>query len=167
MIPEREALSTSSVPALLQVGALPLRFEDGRAQVLLLTSRETKRWIIPKGWPMKGRKNWAAAAQEAKEEAGIVGRTDKKPIGSFLYFKRRAAHFDLCRVDVFVLSFDKRLDEYKEKGQREARWFPIEEAAELVEEPGLAALLRNLDIVRFAKPRRAKRAGGRSRKKRR
>src|SRR3978361_1985023 len=107
MIPKLEA--SSSVPALLQVGALPIRFEDGRAQVLLLTSRETKRWVIPKGWPMTGGKQWAAGAQGAKEEAGIVGRIDKKPIGSFLYFKRRAAHFDLCRVDVYTLHYDKRL----------------------------------------------------------
>src|SRR3954471_18775087 len=110
MKPASHSSAVSELPALTQVGALPIRFEDGRARVLLLTSRETKRWVIPKGWPMKGRKNWAAAAQEAKEEAGIIGRIDKKPIGSFLYFKRRAAHFDLCRVDVYTLHYDKRLD---------------------------------------------------------
>jgi 8-oxo-dGTP pyrophosphatase MutT (NUDIX family) len=144
----------ASPPALQQVGALPIRFENGKAETLLLTSRETKRWVIPKGWPMKGRKNWAAAAQEAKEEAGIIGRTDKKPVGSFLYFKRRAAHFDLCRVEVFVMHYEKRLDSYREKGQRDARWFGLDEAAEQVEEAGLAALLRDLDVVALAKPKR-------------
>jgi 8-oxo-dGTP pyrophosphatase MutT (NUDIX family) len=130
---------------LAQVAALPLTVgDDGVTRVLLLTSRETKRWIIPKGWPMKGRKPSEAAAQEAREEAGLVGRPSKKPIGSYTYFKRRDAHFDLCRVDVYVLTLDKQLKTWREKGQREAQWFTLEEAAELVEETGLVALLQDL-----------------------
>ncbi len=140
--------------ALRQVAALPIRFVDGRPEVLLLTSRERGRWVIPKGWPMKGKKNWAAAAQEAKEEAGVIGRTEKKPIGEFLYFKRRSAHFDLVRVEVFVLHYEKRLSSYREKGQRQAQWRDIDEAAEQVEEPGLAALLRELDLESLARPKR-------------
>ena len=135
----------SKSAALVQVAALPIRFaDDGSAQTLLLTSRETKRWIIPKGWPMKGRKPWEAAAREALEEAGVVGRPRKKPIGSYVYFKRQAAHFDVCRVDVYVLAFAKQLKTWREIGQREAKWFGLEEAAALVEEPGLVALLRQL-----------------------
>ena len=136
---------------LIQVAALPILFNVGSPKVLLVTSRETKRWVIPKGWPMKGKKNWAAAAQEAKEEAGIIGKTYKTPIGEFSYFKRRVAHFDLCRVEVYLLSFEKRLDVYREKGQREARWFELEDAAVAVEEPGLAAILRNFDFSPFYK----------------
>jgi len=162
MKPVMEPYSTSALPALIQVGALPVRFEDGRPEVLLLTSRETRRWVIPKGWPMKGKKNWAAAAQEAKEEAGVVGKTRKTPIGNFLYFKRRAAHFDLCRIEVYLLDFEKQLDSYREKGQRETRWFAIDEAREAVEEPGLAALLGDLDFIAFRKavPERGKKRGG-------
>ena len=137
---------------LFQIAALPVRFEDGKPEVLLVTSRETRRWVIPKGWPMKGKKNWAAAAQEAREEAGVIGKTLKRPVGEFYYFKRRAAHFDLCRVEVYLLGFEKRLEVYREKGQREARWFQLEEAAEAVEEPGLAALLRDLDFGQLQKP---------------
>src|SRR5271168_308516 len=86
-----------------QVAALPIRvLAGGKPQILLLTSRETRRWVIPKGWPMKGRKPWEAAAIEALEEAGIEGRARKKSIGNFLYFKRRDAHFDLCRVEVYL-----------------------------------------------------------------
>jgi 8-oxo-dGTP pyrophosphatase MutT (NUDIX family) len=133
-----------------------VRFEEGRPQVLLLTSRGTKRWVIPKGWPMRGKKNWAAAAQEAKEEAGVIGKTYKKPVGEFLYFKRRAANFDLCRVEVYVLSFEKRLESYREKGQREVRWFALENAPEHVQEPGLMALLQGLDLTRFYKPAKLK-----------
>jgi 8-oxo-dGTP pyrophosphatase MutT (NUDIX family) len=144
----------SNFPALRQVGALVVRFVNDRTEMLLLTSRETKRWVIPKGWPMKGMHNWAAAAQEAREEAGILGRMHKKPIGGFLYFKRRNAQFDLCRVEVYVLEYEKVLAHYREKGQREARWFSIDEAAEHVEEPGLMELLRGLDAGSLRKTKR-------------
>ena len=129
----------------VQVAALPLTIgEDGVTRVLLLTSRETKRWVIPKGWPMKGRKPYEAAAQEALEEAGVTGQAKKKPIGTYTYFKRREAHFDVCRVDVYLLVVKKQLKAWREKGQREARWFTLDEAADLVQEPGLIALLRNV-----------------------
>ena len=131
----------------VQVGALAIRFDgNGELQILLLTSRESRRWIIPKGWRMKGRTPWEAAAQEALEEAGVVGRPRKKPIGSYIYFKRRKAHFDVCRVDVFVLAFAKQLKTWREIGQRDIQWFTLSEAADLVEEPGLAALIRELDV---------------------
>jgi 8-oxo-dGTP pyrophosphatase MutT (NUDIX family) len=129
----------------VQVAALPVKIDDaGKPQVLLLTSRETKRWIIPKGWPMKGRKPWEAAAQEALEEGGIVGRPGKTPIGSYVYFKRQTAHFDVCRVDVYLLAFAEQRKSWREKGQREAKWFGLDEAATLVDEPGLIKLLLNL-----------------------
>jgi 8-oxo-dGTP pyrophosphatase MutT (NUDIX family) len=160
-----ESTAANDVPALCQVGALPVRFENGRPEILLLTSRETKRWVIPKGWPMKGLKNWAAAAQEAKEEAGIIGKLGKKPIGSFLYFKRREAHFDLCRVEVYVLTYEKMLANYREKGQREAQWFSVDEAADRVAEPGLVALLRDLDTVILRKSKRKRAENKTARKK--
>jgi 8-oxo-dGTP pyrophosphatase MutT (NUDIX family) len=135
----------SLVSALAQVAALPVMMgDDGAARVMLLTSRETKRWIIPKGWPMKGRKPWEAAAQEALEEAGVVGQISKKPNGQYTYFKRRDAHFDVCRVDVFLLSIDRQRKKWRERGQRKARWFSFEEAAGLVDEPGLVAILQDL-----------------------
>jgi 8-oxo-dGTP pyrophosphatase MutT (NUDIX family) len=130
---------------LAQVGCLPLMVaEDGTTRVLLVTSRETKRWVIPKGWPMKGRKPFEAAAQEALEEAGIVGQMSKKPVGSYRYFKRREPHFGLCEVQVYRLAVQKQLEVWPEKEQRERRWFVLVEAAGLVEEPGLAALLIGL-----------------------
>ena len=128
-----------------QVAALPIRIgETGAPEVLLMTSRETRRWVVPKGWPMKGRKPWEAAAQEALEEAGIVGRPRKRPAGTYTYFKRQEDHFDVCRVDVFFLEFAKQLKNWREKGQREIRWLDLSAAADMVEEPGLIALLRQL-----------------------
>jgi 8-oxo-dGTP pyrophosphatase MutT (NUDIX family) len=139
-------------PERVQVGAMPVRLDDkGEPEVLLLTSRETRRWIIPKGWRMKGRTPWEAAAQEALEEAGVVGRPRKKPLGSYVYFKRRKAHFDVCRVDVYVLAFAKQLKTWREIGQREIKWLPLAAAAELVEEPGLVALLRKLHATGLGK----------------
>ncbi len=130
---------------LAQIAALPVRrAEDGSLRVLLLTSRETRRWVIPKGWPMKGLKDHEAAAQEAREEAGIVGRIHKQPVGSYRYWKRRTAHFDLCTVRVYLLEVERQLKTWREKGQREARWFTIDEAAALVDEPGLSDAIRRL-----------------------
>src|SRR3954470_23354950 len=73
----------------IQYAALPYRRRaDGAMEILLVTSRETKRWVIPKGWPIKGRRPHVAAAREALEEAGLVGRVDKEPIGTYRYNKR-------------------------------------------------------------------------------
>ena len=129
---------------LSQVAALPFRVRDGKVEVLLVTSRETKRWLIPKGWPMKGKKPYKAAAQEAVEEAGVKGAIRHKPIGHYDYWKRRTEHFDLCRVDVYPLEVSKQLKSWREKGQREAQWFNVEEAAHQVLEPALAQLIRAL-----------------------
>jgi 8-oxo-dGTP pyrophosphatase MutT (NUDIX family) len=140
---QRVARAASNA-VLRQVAALPFRHQEGRAEVLLVTSRETRRWIIPKGWPMKGKKPWEAAAQEALEEAGVVGRIGKKPIGCYAYFKRRETHFDACDVDVYLLTVEKQAKTWRERGERSLQWFPIEEAAELVDEPGMVAILRDL-----------------------
>ena len=78
-------------------------------------------------------------------------------MGSFLYFKRQHAHFDLCRVEVFILDYERQVGSYREKGQREIRWFPLGEAAELVDDPGLAALINGLTAKTLSRPKPAKR----------
>ena len=129
----------------LQVAALPVRHgENGALEVLLITSRETGRWIIPKGWPMKGRKDHEAAAREALEEAGVVGRIRKEPLGEYLYLKRLDDDFELCRVAVYRLDVDRQHKKWNEMAQRRCNWFSIDEAAELVLEPGLITILRDL-----------------------
>lgn len=125
-----------------QFAALPWRLSDGGIrQIMLLTSRETHRWVIPKGWPMKGRKPAEAAAQEAYEEAGLLGHIGKRPIGNFHYSKRLPNGEVLCQVWVFLFRVERQLDKYPEKGQRETRWFDAEEAIDLVEEGGLAEII--------------------------
>ncbi|MCY7280302.1 MAG: NUDIX hydrolase [Sphingomonas bacterium] len=133
--------------AIRQVAALPYRI-DGPEQdavlVLLVTSRDTKRWVLPKGNMMVGIAPHRAAAREAEEEAGVCGTIARKPLGRFPYRKWRSAkRFDMTKVDVFALKVTKELVSWKEQGQRERRWFAREEAAEMVDEPELRVLIRS------------------------
>jgi 8-oxo-dGTP pyrophosphatase MutT (NUDIX family) len=124
-----------------QYAALPFRYLDA-LEVLLISSRETHRWVIPKGWPMKGRKPHAAAAREALEEAGVAGRIAKKPVGSYQYVKRLKNGAPLiCTVEVFPMMVSRQRNRWAEQDQRTVRWFPAEEAAMAVEEPELQALI--------------------------
>jgi 8-oxo-dGTP pyrophosphatase MutT (NUDIX family) len=132
-------------PQACQVAALPFRVsEAGDLEVLLVTSRETQRWLIPKGWPMKGKTPYEAAAQEAKEEAGVEGEISPKPLGRYSYWKRKSDHFLLCQVDVYCLAVKRQLKSWREQAQRQARWFGVAEAADRVLEPALADLIRRL-----------------------
>lgn len=108
-----------------QFGALPWRIgEGGTRQIMLLTSRETRRWVIPKGWPMKGRKPAEVACREAYEEAGLIGQiVGKRPLGIFHYEKRLGTNALLCEVQVFSFRVDKQATSWPEKTQRETRWF--------------------------------------------
>ena len=127
-----------------QVAALPFRKSTtGETEVLLITSRETGRFIIPKGWPMKRLSNAEAAAREAYEEAGVVGKSKHRPVGEYLYWKRLDRKFELIRVEVFALEVAKQRSEWPEKGTRQSRWLSPQAAAKLVEEPGLVSILRD------------------------
>jgi 8-oxo-dGTP pyrophosphatase MutT (NUDIX family) len=125
-----------------QYAALPWRHRDG-LEILLASSRETRRWIIPKGWPMKGRKPSTTAAVEALQEAGLLGKVAKAKLGSYHYQKRLTnGSTMLCRVDVFPLRVERQRKTWPEMTQRVTRWFTSEEAAELVDEPELAQLIK-------------------------
>ena len=125
-----------------QVGALPVRTEkSGALRVLLVTSRETRRLVIPKGWPWPGVKDHKAAAEEAREEAGIRGRIGKKPVGSYTYDKRQANGAVPVRVKVFLLEVVEELSEWQEKDERERKWLTPAKAAAAVAEPELAELI--------------------------
>lgn len=126
-----------------QAAALPWRRDaDGAIEVLLVTSRETRRWVIPKGWPIKGLKAPKTAAREALEEAGVVGPMAKK-IGVFHYDKRLSSgRLQKVRVGVYPLKVETEQESWPEAHQRVRRWTTPQEAAELVQEPELAELLR-------------------------
>ena len=114
---------------------------------MLITSRDTGRWIIPKGWPEKKLAPAELAAREAFEEAGLVGRTGERPFGSYRYEKRlRSGKSTLCNVDVYLFEVDEQLDDWPERGQRERQWMTPGKAAMLVSEAGLVELLLELAI---------------------
>lgn len=131
-----------------QYGAICFRHhpDTGEAQVLLVTSRDTGRWVIPKGWPMKGKKPHKAAATEAWEEAGVVGKAHKKPIGRFTYLKRLQKGRSVpCVVVVHLVSVDTIAEDFREKGQRRSQWMSCHEAARSVREPELKSILSGLE----------------------
>jgi 8-oxo-dGTP pyrophosphatase MutT (NUDIX family) len=112
---------------------------------MLVTSRRTGRWIIPKGWPMKRRAPHIAAAREALEEAGVVGQVGTSPIGSYSYEKRlKQGDVVVCEVHVFPLEVRSQQKSWPEKGEREVQWFSSAEAAETVQEPVLSDIIRSL-----------------------
>jgi 8-oxo-dGTP pyrophosphatase MutT (NUDIX family) len=130
----------------VQYAALPYRRRgESRTEVMLVTSRETGRWIIPKGWPKKRKAPYTSAAHEALEEAGVVGKVEREPIGSYSYNKRlRSGAVVLCEVRVFPLKVKRQQKTWSEKGEREVRWFSRTEAAKVVQEPALSVIIRSL-----------------------
>ena len=126
-------------PAEMQVAALCLNEKTG--EVLLVTSRGTGRWIIPKGWPMKGKTLHRAAEIEAREEAGVRGKARKKPLGYFTYLKTYDDGSSVpCTVEVHLLETQRQDAAFREKGQREVEWMSASEAARRVTLPELKGL---------------------------
>ena len=126
-----------------QIAALPFRKRRGKVEVLLITSRETKRWVIPKGWPMAGLKDFTSAKREALEEAGVSGQISKTALGQFDYEKRLKDGKTLtCSVLVFPLHVKKQQRNWKEKSERTRSWFLAEEAAKRVQEPILKTIIQ-------------------------
>ena len=130
-------------PPALQVGALCLQAETG--SVLLVTSRGTGRWIIPKGWPMDGRSVGGAALREAWEEAGVRGEVEETAFGRYSYDKKLTKGLSApVEVQVHLVRVEGLDKNFPERKQRQRRWFTPAEAAGLVDEAGLARLLRRL-----------------------
>jgi len=136
--------------ARLQCAALPYcRAELNEPRVLLITSKRTRRWILPKGWPRPGEPLAAAAAREAFEEAGVVGRRiTEGPLGEYTYLKSVDQRLIKCRVVVFALPVSSIASGWPERGQRALRWCSPDQAAHLLGEPRLQRLLAHFDPPR-------------------
>ncbi len=134
----------------VQYAALPYRRgAHSRTQVMLVTSRETGRWIIPTGWPKKRKAPCASAAREALEEAGVVGEVSRDPIGSYSYKKRlKSGVVVACEVQVFPLEVKHQQKTWPEKGERELHWFSPTDAAKVVQEPVLREIIRSFPRTR-------------------
>jgi 8-oxo-dGTP pyrophosphatase MutT (NUDIX family) len=128
-----------------QYAALPFRQREG-IEVLLVSSRGTRRWVVPKGWPKKGCKPYVTAAREAQEEAGIIGEIGRESVGSYSYLKD-GQDGSICRVDVFPLAVKRQRKTWPEKSQRSTKWFPLALAADAVNEPELKDVIRNFGHV--------------------
>jgi 8-oxo-dGTP pyrophosphatase MutT (NUDIX family) len=136
------------------VGALPWRRRaNGAVEILLVTSRGTGRWILPKGWPMRDRSPARAAAQEAFEEAGVRGRIDESEAGRFVHLKTRLGRAPLpCLIVVHRLAVDEEFDSWPEQGQRLRQWFALTDAAQVVESRELAEIIIGLEHAIGAGP---------------
>jgi 8-oxo-dGTP pyrophosphatase MutT (NUDIX family) len=129
----------------LQVAALCMRDNAGAREILMLSSLSSKRWIVPKGWPMNGKSLAEAALQEAWEEGGVKGMVGQEPLGSYSYAKVRDTGLPVyCRVQVYPVTVSELVDVYPEAGKRQREWMRPEEAASLVAEPELSSLLRSI-----------------------
>ncbi|MEM5475331.1 NUDIX hydrolase [Pacificibacter sp. AS14] len=131
-------------PNRIQSAALCYRTSKRGKEVLLITSRERGRWILPKGWPINGLDGASTAAQEAWEEAGVKPlKIHKKSVGQFHYDKilNNGASAPV-EANVYSIEVKKLADNYPEVDERTRGWMAPKVAAELVEEPGLKAILR-------------------------
>ena len=130
----------------LQYGALPYRVSSGsRAEFMLVTSRQTRRWVIPKGWPKKGKSPHRLAAREAFEEAGVTGAIGRRSVGSFSYEKRlKNGGLIECEVRVFPLQVKRQSKQWPEMQERRIKWLSASKAAEKVKEPMLGKIIRRL-----------------------
>jgi len=148
-IPRKPRKRRSGLAVRIQYGALPYRFTPEAAlEILLVTTRQSRRWIIPKGWPIKGLKPPKSAAREAFEEAGVRGRIGSKAVGLFSYDKLlddvgiRVS----CEVKVFPLLVTRQSEVWPEVEQRVIQWVEPSKAVSLIKEPELKKL-----VAAFAK----------------
>ena len=127
-----------------QVGALVWRFEKSVLQVLLVTSRDTGRYVIPKGWTEKNLSDPEAASNEAYEEAGVLGDITNEPIGGFAYIKIVGPGFALpCVITVYAMECRTLLEKWPEMRERTRAWMTLDQAMASVEEPELKLLIES------------------------
>lgn len=126
----------------VQYGALPWRRTADGVEILLVTTQKTRRWIVPKGWPEKGRTPQECAAQEAYEEAGVKGVVSGEAIGVFSHKKlAKSGQMITCRIRVYPLEVHDVAAEWPEKAAREIKWCAVEEAAVLVTDASLRRVI--------------------------
>jgi len=143
-VAERVQRLFGTVPCRLQVAALPWREAGNGIEVMLITSRDTGRWVLPKGWPEAREPLCEAAAREAGEEAGLHGAISHFEAGRYFYGKVLASGEEVpCEVLVFPLKVDRVADRWKERHARTRKWVGPAEAVRMVNEPDLCEIISN------------------------
>lgn len=121
---------------------MPWRDTGHGVEIMLITSRDTGRWVLPKGWPEAKELLCEAAAREAGEEAGLSGTISHHEAGRYFYAKALASGEEVpCEVLVFPLQVDKIADRWKEKRSRTRKWVSPAEAVRMVNEPDLGQII--------------------------
>ena len=134
-------------PPRRQIGAFCYRLDSDGPKVLLITTRNARRWILPKGWPMIRRSGAQIAEREAFEEAGIIGITNPKPLGRFRSFKGLAKDFRVVtEVTVYPILVTGSAEKFPEVGKRQLVWLPLDQAIERCDEPGLRELFHSKEV---------------------
>jgi 8-oxo-dGTP pyrophosphatase MutT (NUDIX family) len=131
------------MPRKKQVAALPWRRGEVGVEILMITTRTTKRWVIPKGWPMEGKADHDAAAVEAFEEAGVQGVVSSQSFAHYGYLKvSDKGNAKFITVTVYALRVEQELEDWPERLERERRWVTAADAADLSGEPELVPVLQ-------------------------
>lgn len=153
---DRKEPRKKRVRSAFQIAALVYRWNRDRLEILLVTSRAARRWILPKGWPIQGKTPAATAMQEADEEAGVIGHAGKKPVGRYTSIKKIGETAHTCEVEVYALEFLKQKLKWKERGERVSQWLPPDQAIAVLAEPELSAIIRSFAAdMQPAKARRS------------
>lgn len=146
-IDTNQALALMSA-ATTQVAAIPIRWTSGRPEVLLVTTRRTGRWTVPKGWPLANSLGAECAAREAFEEAGVLGRVEEYSLGAYEYWKNAKQGRVILQVTAFALHVDRIMQDWPERGERRRTCFSPEVAAKLAGNEQLGVLIKAAANVR-------------------
>ena len=139
---ERVRRLFGTAPCRLQVAALPWRTTENGVEIMLITSRDTGRWVLPKGWPEAREPLCEAAAREAGEEAGLRGKISHFEAGRYFYAKALASGEEVpCEVLVFPMQVERVSDRWKEKRARTRKWVNSAEAVQMINEPDLCQII--------------------------
>lgn len=132
-----------------QVAAIPVRWVDGKPEVLLITTRGRGAWIVPKGWALMDCLAAECAEREAFEEAGVTGQIEPYSLGTFEYWKKSKQGKVFFDVTAYALHVEHVVADWPERATRKRAWFPPDVAAQLTGNPGLAELIRSAVRVGF------------------
>lgn len=127
-----------------QSAVIPYQIKDEQLQILLITSRKRKRWIIPKGIIEPDMSPQASAAKEALEEAGVLGKVGSTPLGTYQYEKWNG----ICRVQVFPMEVQSEMSTWLEGGFRLRQWYTPETAAALIREEEVKQMILQLSSIK-------------------